>query len=118
MYVYNGGCCLIKQMRTKLRPGNTTRISVSELKDEATGEWVNDATVEATLFDSLGVAVEGQEWPLSLEYEAESNGEYSADMDFEAELEEGRRYLLQITAQIGNKRGTWRVPAIAEARTS
>ena len=103
-------------MLARLRPGNTTRISIEGLRDQASGLYVNNATAEVTITDIEGVEIEGETWPLELTYEEDSDGNYSAEVDYLAEISPGYRYTINITATAGSKRGTWNVRARAETR--
>lgn len=42
---------------------------------------INDATVQATLYDGADVELTGQVWPLALAYVAGSNGDYKGTVD-------------------------------------
>lgn len=72
-------------------------IRLTGLKDALTGEYINDAAVTAALADDQAVAVEGAE-QITLDYVAESQGDYAGLVPHGAALTEGRQYTLTITA--------------------
>lgn len=69
-------------------------VTVDGLTDEATGSYVNDATVTAKLTtDSAGVStVSGSS--ITLSYVAASDGKYRGEMPYTVSLTEGTTYYL------------------------
>lgn len=71
--------------------GNSVTISVSGV--EIDGQAVTDANVRATLEDMDGVPVEGESWPVSLNYD---DGEYRATVSPDVEVDLYTKYRLVI----------------------
>ena len=76
---------------------NDMRLEVGSLRD-LDGVYLNAATVTATIYDALGVAVTGQSWPLTLAYVALSNGIYRGIIDDGADFVDGEDYTIVVDA--------------------
>ena len=61
-----------------------------------TEAYINDATVEAVLYDSNSTPIDGQAWPLTLAYVADSDGVYRAVLENTLALIAGHYYQLSI----------------------
>lgn len=97
--------------------GNDTVLEVKGLKDEVAGDFLNAATVQATLYDAAGQTVGGQSWPQTLAYVTGSDGIYRATMSYLTSLVAGQRYNARITADGGSGlRAQFDVPCLARAR--
>jgi hypothetical protein len=97
---------------------NDNLLSVENLKNAATGVFINDATVTATLKDSLGVSVAGQTWPLSLVFVSSSNGVYRGTLEDDLSLNEGEAYTAEINADAGSDQiANWSIQLTAIKRT-
>jgi hypothetical protein len=81
---------------TILYVGSDTLLTVDGLKDQATGQYVNAASVSATVRDVDLQAVEGGTG-LTLEYVANSNGKYQGVIPYTLTLTPGATYYLDIT---------------------
>ncbi len=77
---------------------NDSLIAVDSLKNSATGLYMNEATVTVTVHDSSGVAVIGQSFPVTMDYELASDGKYTATLDDALVLDEGNIYTAVINA--------------------
>lgn len=89
----------------------TTAITVSGLKIR--NAPANSAIVQVTLYESDGDEVEGETWPVTLGYVANSKGVYEGELSADINVDEGGKYEAVIVAtQDGNKR-TWYVPLVA-----
>ena len=55
---------------------NTNLLEVDGLTNEVTGEFINNASISATLTNMSGVQVSGQTWPVNLTYIPNSKGSY------------------------------------------
>jgi len=98
---------------------NDNLLSVENLKNAATGVYVNDATVTATLKNSNGVNVTGQSWPLTLAFVSSSNGVYRGTLEDGLSLAEGEVYTAEITADAGSDQiASWSIKLTANKRTS
>lgn len=97
--------------------GNDTLLDVEALRNELTGAFINDATVEVTLHDLNGLAVTGDTWPKAMPYVDGSDGAYRATMVYTLGLIDGQRYRALITADAGaGLRAAWQVECVARAR--
>jgi len=95
---------------------NTNLIEIDGLQSAADGTFVNDADVEATVFDSSGVAVAGQTWPTLLTYVPASSGVYQGVLSHLLELIAGAEYTLVIDAVDSANVGHWEYVFIAQTR--
>lgn len=77
---------------------NTNLLELLGLTDEVEEEFINDALVTCTVKTSAGVEVEGDEWPVTLEYVAGSNGIYRSVLTSELELVAKAHYVAFIDA--------------------
>lgn len=66
-------------MSKTLIDGSTHRLSLKELKD-IEGNYINTATVTATVVDDDGAEVAGETWPVALAYDGNGNGTYFKDL--------------------------------------
>lgn len=96
---------------------NDNILEVTELKDPATGSFINNATVTAVLVDSAGAQVAGDTWPKTLTYVSASNGTYRATLEQTLAIISGRTYTAQITALGNGFTGFWEHPFKARKRT-
>lgn len=103
-------------MSKTLYVGNDHRLTVDGLRDPD-GNYVNTAEVSATLLDAHGAEVEGETWPVSLAYVAESDGRYRGILDDAIELVDGKSYTLVIDAVDGESVGRWELAVKATNRT-
>lgn len=73
------------------------------------GSYVNNATVRATVYEANGsTEVSGQSWPVTLNYQSGTDGNYSGVIDDAASLVDGAYYWVEITAEHGATKSTWR----------
>ena len=71
-------------------------------KNEATGQYLNAATVQVTVVDaSTGTDIGGQTWPTSLPYVAGSNGDYRATLGAALAVTEGQRLTAKLSFDAG-----------------
>lgn len=77
---------------------NDNLLAVDSLKNSSTGVYLNSAAVTVTLKDSSGVNISGQTFPLTMDYEASSDGKYTATLDDALVLDEGNIYTAIIDA--------------------
>jgi len=92
--------------------GSDNLIRVDELTNEATDEYVNDATVTMTLRDSDLEVVSGAQ-SLSLTYVAASNGRYHGALPDTLSLTAGSLYFLDVTTVSGSITRLDRIPCRA-----
>lgn len=89
-------------------------LSVSGLQGSG-GDYVNNATVQATVYESDGTTeVSGQSWPVTLDYQAGTDGNYSGVIDNAANLVDGAYYQVVVTATHNGLVRTWRNLARAQ----
>jgi len=91
---------LIKQIYYYL---NDSLINLSGLKDDSTGDFVNNATVTAVV-KKAGVNVTGQSWPLSLTYITASDGNYRGILEAAMNVAVGDRLTLEVTVDASSGR--------------
>jgi hypothetical protein len=96
---------------------NDNLLQLNGLKDVATGDYMDSATVTVTLKDSNGSEVVGQTWPTTLIFVVGSTtGQYRCTLNDELVLTTGDAYTAEITADGGpGLRGHWHLAV--EART-
>lgn len=95
---------------------NDNLIEVRELQQETTGNYLNSATVEVTLYDDEDNEISGESWPLTLSYVSGSDGKYRATLSKDLQLgsvEEGKAV---VTADSGAGYAEWTVEVIYENR--
>ena len=96
---------------------NDALIRLLGLKNELTGDYINNATVTATLRSLSGVMISGQSWPLSMPYVSGSNGDYQATLSSLLEVKIGQTLVAQISADAsGIGKGYWERKIIVQAR--
>lgn len=96
---------------------NDNIIELEGLKNDATGAFINDATVTVTLKDEAGAEVSGQTWPTTLLYVAASDGVYRATLQDVLSLTEKERYFAEVSANGGaGLQGEFVLPVQAEVR--
>jgi hypothetical protein len=76
-------------------------LKVSGLKNEATGAYLNSATLTATLYDTGGTEIVGETWPISLSYVADSDGIYQGNLKDTLTLAPGDVVKIVIVADDG-----------------
>jgi hypothetical protein len=97
--------------------GNDMILEVEGLTDEASGEFVNDADVTATLYTLTGAPVPGQVWPIAMPHLADSNGIYRATMADSLDLTPNQRYRARLIADGGpGRRSQWDIDVVAKIR--
>lgn len=104
-------------MQARLYIGNTMVLEVTGVKFDGETEYLNDATVEATIKDSNHHEVAGQTWPLTLDYVADSDGNYKGTLSSGLELLERKSYDVELTITKDLNRGFWKEAVKAEYRT-
>jgi len=72
-------------------------VQITGLKDVVTGNYINDATITATMADKNGNAVSGV-GTITFTYTSGSNGDYCGEVPAAAGLTDGEQYTLTITA--------------------
>ena len=99
--------------------GNDMSLTVTGLKDEIAGTFINSgATVTATIKNRAGVNVSGQNWPLTLSYLTGTNGNYRGVLEDGIAFEANEIYRIEITADAGSDViGFWRYERKAVYRT-
>src|SRR5262245_59463288 len=94
---------------------NTNVIELNGLHNEITGSYQNAATVEARI-QYCGEDVEGQSWPVTLDYITDSNGDYRGLLDAALELRDGRQYTAVVVATAGSLQATFNCKVLAQTR--
>lgn len=98
----------------KLLLNNSGVLELTGLRNQRTGVPIEDATVEATLYDANGDEVAGQVWPLTMDHEGSGNyvGVLSADLV----LVPGERYNAKVIGQSAGAQGEWNLSVPAARR--
>lgn len=100
--------------------GNTNVLTLTGLKSDDEGIYLNDATVTLTVKDTDGAAVAGESWPVTMDYVASSNGNYRAVISAEAEFVAKAKYTAVIDVDAsdvnGERIGHWEFPFQAQVR--
>ena len=106
-------------MATIVYVANTNVIELIGLKSAIEDEYVNDADVLlTTVRDSDGVEVSGQSFPWTMDYVADSNGDYRGILQDGLEIENGKTYTAIIDVDAGPDRiGHWEFPFTPKTRT-
>lgn len=93
---------------------NDNLIELDGLTNEATGAYVNDATVNCTLKDTAGVDIVGETWPLLMGYVSGSNGKYRATLEDTLTVTPGQYIVAYVDALGDGLKGRWvsRVPVV------
>jgi len=95
---------------------NDHALDLQNLRNGATGEYINDATVQATLLDAAGDQVAGQSWPTVLTYRTGTPGCYRSQINDDVSVALGDAITAQITAQVDGLTATWALPLTVTAR--
>ena len=98
---------------------NDNLLVLEELKNSATGSYLNTATVTLTAIrDAAGAVVSGETFPKTMSYVVASNGKYQASVDKAIAIVVGRQYTAIIDATATGIDGHWEIPLVARVRTS
>jgi len=98
--------------------GNDHTVNISGVQDERSGAYLNNIDVKVWIKDRSGVNVAGETWPLTLDYVADSNGDYIGNIEDGVELIHGRTYVVEIRAEApGDLIGFWHYKVMAQWRT-
>lgn len=101
----------------QLYVGNDHLLTLEGVQDAVSGDYLNAATVTATLKTRAGVEVEGDNWPITLDYVADSDGNYQGVIEDGVEITAGKTYIVEITVDAGGDLiGFWRFPVVATWR--
>jgi hypothetical protein len=98
-----------------LYPGNTQLINITGLQDQASGLYLDAATISATLYDRLGNQ-DGVLNNISLGYLPGTNGNYQGTVPAGFNATIGTGYSLVITAAQSGIQSKWTIPAQVKAR--
>jgi len=96
---------------------NTNLLRVKGLFNVLDNAFVNAGTVTAIIKDSTGAQVSGQTWPVTMDYEAASDGNYVAAIEDDVAFVNGSNYVAEITALDGPSKGFWEFPFKPVTRT-
>lgn len=73
----------------------------NDLYDTLNEVYVNDASVQVWFYDVYGNEVDDQAWPLNLEYNPGSNGDYHGVLDDDIDLQVGQFYRAKVVIDDG-----------------
>ncbi len=98
---------------------NSMLLKLNGLRDSEAlpGVFLNAATVTVTLKDSAGAEVSGETWPLTLDYIAASDGNYSATLTDTLGVTLSGIYDAEITVDGGaGLKAFWVMPLVVKKR--
>ena len=98
-----------------LYPSNTQLISITGLQDQVTGNYLDAATISATLYDRLGNA-DGVLNGVTCTYQAGTQGNYQGVVPNSFNAAVGGGYMLVIVAAQAGIQSQWTIPVIVKAR--
>lgn len=81
---------------------SSNSVKVGRVQNESTGAYLNNATVQVTLYDAAGTPVPGFAWPLTLVYVPASNGDYRAVLPSDVGVARGTWYEAGVLIDGGN----------------
>lgn len=87
-------------IRAVLRSSDNV-VQVTGVKDVLTGEFINSASVWASVFDASMENVDGVSWPITLEYVEGSDGDYVGSIPDSADLKVGNFYTIRVSVDDG-----------------
>lgn len=88
-------------MTEKIYISSDNLLTVDALYDSVAGDYVNDATVTATVVDRGGNEVSGQSWPVTLSYVALSDGKYQGVLADSMSVSKGKTYEVRVSVDGG-----------------
>lgn len=94
---------------------NTGVVELDELKNSITDAFINDANVTATI-QLNGVDVDGQAWPLTLDYVEASDGKYRGLASADLQLVKDRTYTAIVEVVSGSLEAKWTCRVVAKER--
>ena len=110
-------------MESNLLIGNDQVLELVGLREEIANEYIEDATVTATIRKANGQPVDGENWPITLVFVAVNDdlegrsGLYQGLLEDGIELVAGRTYSVEITAEVSSDLvGFWKFPVVAKYR--
>lgn len=93
--------------------GTTNLVEVSHLVNSVTGDYVDTATVTATIKDlQTGMPVDGETWPVTL-VAVGTDGNYRVSVGPGLVLDRNRQYVVDITAVDGTETANWQTKVSA-----
>lgn len=105
-------------MASALYVGNDNVLEVDGLKNAVADTYINNATVSVILVDKNGEQVEGDTWPKTMDYVADSDGKYRCTLKDTLSLSPMEAYTATITADGGaDLKGYWEFALRSATRT-
>lgn len=96
--------------------GNNNLVDLIGLKNAATDSYENSADVSLRLIADDGSEIEGQTWPLTMNYVADSDGDYRATLSKDLVITHKQVITADITAVASGITGNWKTPCRVETR--
>ncbi|HET7375119.1 MAG TPA: hypothetical protein VFK30_00335 [Anaerolineae bacterium] len=100
--------------------GNTNNLELTGLQSEAESEYLNNVAVTVTVKTAAGVEVTGENWPVTMEYVAASNGDYVCGLSYQCNFTNGGKYVAFIDVDASDtdteRFGHWEFPFTAQTR--
>ncbi|GMQ79404.1 MAG: hypothetical protein BMS9Abin02_1992 [Anaerolineae bacterium] len=96
---------------------NDMVIELASVTDKITGQLIDDATITATLKDSVGADVGGIAWPQTIDFTGTS-GLYQKTIDKSVVIVDGDGYTLIVDLSTpGGTDAHWEIPVGGDLRT-
>jgi hypothetical protein len=93
---------------------NSNVCRLDSLRDNDTGELIDNANVSVTIYDGSNVPILGTIWPVNMPNKG--NGVYEATLDHRLILDRGRRYRGVVTAiDTQDRKAVWELELLAQA---
>ena len=97
--------------------GNDNLLKADHVREEVTGEFMNSATVQVTLFDGNGEEVGGDTWPRTMDYVTDSKGVYRTTLPKTLDLVPNGRYVAAVEVDGGaGLYAKWTIQCVARSR--
>lgn len=95
---------------------NTIRVTLTGLKNESSGAYINDATVTCTIYTaSSATEVTGETWPVSLTA-AGSGGDYAGAVSADSVITAGSAYTVKMNVTSGTNKAEFQETVTAKTR--
>jgi len=86
---------------------NDNVLQLTGLKNGIDAQFINDATVTATLNDTDGTEISGMTWPATMTYVSGSEGTYQLLLDSTLNLQKNTLYTVHVHVISGGLTGHW-----------
>jgi hypothetical protein len=99
--------------------GNSNLLELKGVKARVDDTFINNATVTVQVEEIGGNPMDGEAWPLTMDYVLGSDGDYRVVLSHTLPFRHGYRYVAVIDADGGeNRKGHWEFPFRPTVRQS